>query len=99
MIDMKIDQYHITSNRYGVDVTKMKMVNGQPALTDKGIIIETSVGHYGNLSNALKGLRSYIVRTDTTKITNFEEYRNVNREIEEMFDSYLKDNGVSEDEG
>lgn len=96
MIDMKIDQYHITSNRYGVDVAKMKMTDGEPVTDDKGSVVESGIGNYGNLGNALKGLQAYIVRTGATKITNFEEYRNVNRKIEETFDSYLKNSGVTE---
>lgn len=98
MIDMKIDQYHITSNRYGLDVYKMKMVNGTPEIDDKGTIIESSIGHYGNLNNALKGLRRYIIRTGENRIANLDQYRKANQEVESMFDSYLQKNGVTEDE-
>lgn len=93
MIDMKYKQYHITSDRYQFTVNRMKMQNGQPVVVtdDKGneSYVESLVGHWNSLNNALKGLRNYMIRVDEPVISSLEELRVVNRNIEQEFDDWL----------
>lgn len=83
MIDMKIDKYHITSNRFEYTVSKMKMGLSKPvkALDANGNlnIVEVTIGHYSTLAKALNGLRNYIIRTDEPRITTLDELRAVNQ--------------------
>lgn len=63
MIDMKIDQYRLTSDRYEVRVSKMTLdENGQPVVnydqkTGTSKVAEVTLGHCKNVEDALHWLR------------------------------------------
>lgn len=92
MIDMKIGDYHIASNKYELEVMK-DTCNPK---TGKPTKIGLSVGHYPNLKHALNGIRRNMLRTGDKSITNFAELKQANKDIEKMFDNYLNDR-VGED--
>lgn len=90
MIDIKIRQYHITSNKYGYQARKMKLENGQPVMTQDAngneVIDQTLVGYYPSLRYALAGIKKYIVQTGDVQITSIDEYLETVKSIEKMFD-------------
>ena len=92
MIDMKIGDYHITSNKYELEVIKDTYNSKTGELNNAGL----SVGHYPNLKHALNGIRRNMLRTGDKSITNFAELKQANEDIEKMFDNYLNDR-VGED--
>ncbi|GAX06831.1 hypothetical protein IWT25_02178 [Secundilactobacillus pentosiphilus] len=90
MIDIKIRQYHITSNKYGYQVRKMKLADGQPMMTydanGNEVIDQTLVGYYPSLRYALAGIKKYIVQNGDIQITSIDEYVETVKSIEELFD-------------
>ena len=90
MIDIKIRQYHITSNKYGYQVRKMKLENGQPVMTRDAngneAVDQSLVGYYPSLRYALVGIKKYVLQTGDVQITSIDEYLETVKSIEEMFD-------------
>ena len=97
MIDMKIGQYHLTSDKYEVKVNKMTMDNnGQPVTSydeKNGIsrLVEAPLAHCKNVEDALHWLRGYLLRTGNERITTVDQLARKSREIEQQFDTYIKE--------
>lgn len=97
MIDMKIGQYHLTSDKYEVKVNKMMLdSNGQPATSydEKSGInrpIETPIAHCKSVEDALHWLRRYLLQTGSERITTVDQLARKSREIEQQFDMYIKE--------
>ncbi|MDY8144925.1 hypothetical protein [Lactiplantibacillus plantarum] len=66
MIDMKIDQYHLTSDKYEVKVNRMSLdSHGHPVTSydeKSGInrLVEVPLAHCKNVEDALHWLRGYL---------------------------------------
>jgi len=94
MIDMKLAGYHIVSNRYEVAVLKMTLDDDGKQkfnVTDKGdkVPVETPIGHYGNLKQALSGIKRNMIQAGNVKITTIDEYRSESNRIDKMFDDFM----------
>lgn len=99
MIDIRIRQYHITSNKYGYQARKMKLENGQPMMTydanGNEVIDQVLVGYYPSLRYALEGIKKYIVQTGDTPITSINDYLNSVKSIEKLFDEAVVEKAES----
>lgn len=97
MIDMKIDQFHLTSDKYEVRVSKMTMDdNGQPVIafdakSKTSRIQESTMAHCNTVADALNWLRKYLLRTGSETITTVDQLRRENLKIERQFDAYIKE--------
>lgn len=97
MVDMKIDQYHLTSDRYEVRVSKMTLdENGQPVVnydqkTGTSKVAEVTLGHCNDVAGALKFLRGYLLRTGNERITTVDQLARESQKIERQFDVYIKE--------
>ncbi|MGY5246625.1 hypothetical protein [Lactiplantibacillus plantarum] len=97
MIDMKIGQYHLTSDKYEVKVNKMSVDSqGHPVTSydeKSGInrLVETPLAHCKNVEDALHWLRGYLIRTGSERITTVDQLARKSHEIERQFDTYIKE--------
>lgn len=97
MIDMKIGQYHLTSDKYEVKVNKMSVDRqGRPVTVydeKSGIdrLVETPIAHCKNVEDALRWLRWYLIRTGNGHITTVDQLARESQKIEQQFDTYIKE--------
>lgn len=97
MIDMKIENYHITSDKYGLTVTKLPVDDeGKQRFsinkkTGELVPVENTMGSYSTVSQALAGIRKNMLYTGTDAIATMDDYRRESSHIEMMFDDYLAD--------
>lgn len=79
MIDMQLGSYHVTSNKFGYQLKKMKMENGEPvtSVDPEGVtrIVESMEGYYPSLEHVLKGMSEMAVRNGDHIATTIDEYR------------------------
>ncbi|WP_328797514.1 hypothetical protein [Lactiplantibacillus plantarum] len=97
MIDMKIGQYHLTSDKYEVKVNRMSLDSqGHPVTSydEKSGInrpIEAPIAHCKSIEDALRWLRGYLIRTGSERITTVDQLARKSREIEQQFDMCIKE--------
>ena len=97
MIDMKIGQYHLISDKYEVKVNRMSLDSQSHPVTsydDKpGInrLVEAPLAHCKNVEDALHWLRGYLIRTGNERITTVDQLARESQKIERQFDAYIKE--------
>ena len=95
MVDLQFKNYHITSSKYGYNVCKMSMEDGQPLFnqTKSGLQIrEQPVGYYHDLRQALKGIVRNIVRTGDDRIESIYEFKEAVKQAKNELDKFINDN-------
>ena len=97
MIDMKIDQYHLTSDKYEVKVNRMSLdSHGHPVTSydeKSGInrLVEVPLAHCKNVEDALHWLRGDLIPTGSEHIKTVDQLARKSHEIERQFDTYIKE--------
>lgn len=86
MIDMRIGEYHITSEPRNVIVSIAKLNDdGTPVMrqTKKGTVFnETAMGYYRSLTSAFISIADRMTRSGDDKVTTIQEYESQARSIE-----------------
>ncbi|MCT2887227.1 hypothetical protein EFM42_07340 [Levilactobacillus brevis] len=86
MIDMRVKQYHITSESRNVIVSIAKLNgDGTPNVrkTKNGVVLnETVMGYYPSLTGAFIGIADRMTRVGDDKVTTISEYESQARSIE-----------------
>ncbi|MEJ6358438.1 hypothetical protein WJM93_14050 [Lactiplantibacillus plantarum] len=97
MIDMKIDRYHLSSDKYEVRVGKLSLDSqGHPVTSydeKSGInrLVETPLAHCKDVEDALHWLRGYLIRIGSERITTVDQLARESQRIERQFDAYIKE--------
>lgn len=78
MIDMRIEQYHITSDQRNFIVAIAKMDGDEPAceVTDKGkkVYLERNLGYYRNLALAFQAIARDMLQNGAGPIMTVDDY-------------------------
>jgi len=94
MIDMRINDYLLKSNQYGVNVEKLiRNKSGEVSrVVNNGVekSSTSSIGSYPNLRQALAGVRKHMIYTGPQRIRSFDELRIAEQNIQSEFDQYLE---------
>ena len=99
MIDMKFNEFHIKSNRYGFSVYKMSIENDKPVTYhDKAgeHVSETPIGYYNSLNDSLINIRRFMIRTGSEKIETLEQFIKLNKKIKSEFEKFISDSTKGE---
>ena len=86
MIDMRIGEYHITSEPRNYIVAFAKLnENGTPVTTDTKTgtsFVERVLGYYNSLPLALQAIAKDMMKSGDERVTTVEQYVHATREID-----------------